>query len=59
MSKKEGVKEAIKRIADEEIPQIMEQVMAQKDLDIEERVSLTGLLNTAAYHLKLALTRLE
>ena len=53
MSKKETVKETIDRIADKEIPAVMECIMADAELTTEEKVTTLGLLDTALHHLRL------
>ena len=57
--KKETVKETIDRIADKEIPAVMECIMADAELTTEEKVTILGLLDTAMHHLKLVQAGLE
>jgi len=58
-SKQESVKEAIDRMANIEVPKLMEQVMADTKIPVEERVTTIGLLETVHHHLKLLQARTE
>lgn len=59
MSKKETYKEAIDRIADTEIPAIIEAILADETLATMDKVHLTGLLDTIAYHFRLLQAGME
>lgn len=59
MVKKETVLEAIKRLAEKEVPELTKRVMDDKELSLADKIAVTGMLDTVQHHLNLILARLE
>lgn len=57
--KHETVKEAVDRLADVEVPKLMSAIIANTTIDVAERVTQIGMLDTVLHHLKLLQARLE
>lgn len=59
MVKKETIYETVSRLADKEIPDLIERVLLGEDMGTTDKINLSGLLDTALHHLRLVKGRLK